>query len=306
MGIAIIKPMEPTNLYPDYKLVHTNENTTLTKSDLFQKIEFPSMLPETVFHQNRSRFSVFIIKRIMDILGAILGLILFSPIMIIVALLIKMTSRGPVFFFQNRVGLNGDIFRIIKFRSMKLNAESKTGAVWAEEGRGKADPRATRVGNLLRKTHLDELPQLFLVLSGKMTFVGPRPERPEFVSELSDIFNYYDERYYGLKPGITGIAQSYREIDPGFFVSNSKRSTRIGGAIQFSSKSLDETNEKLIFDHTYALAIQSNNAFMCCVLDIKIIFFTVYNIFKKLVRHSTQFSPNVTLSQPALHNIDKL
>jgi lipopolysaccharide/colanic/teichoic acid biosynthesis glycosyltransferase len=279
------------------KKVTSSSISVLKKIDLFEDlpVDFPA---GTYFHL---KLSVLFFKRALDILGAFFGLLILSPLMTFVALLIKLTSEGPVLFFQPRVGLNGNIFNICKFRSMVLDAEKTTGAVWAEEGKGKADPRTTFIGNFLRKTHLDELPQLFLVLTGKMSFVGPRPERPMFVSELNKYFSYYDERHIGLKPGITGIAQAFREIDPGFFVSETKSNPGINSGIQFSSKSLNETNEKLIFDHTYALLMQNQNFLMCCFMDIKIIFFTFFNIFKKLTQSADALSKEFPLS-PTVFN----
>lgn len=129
-------------------------------------------------------------------------LILAAPLMLVVGLIVKMTSPGPVLFSQNRVGLAGRIFRIYKFRSMVVNAEASTGAVWAT----KNDPRVTPFGRFIRKTRLDELPQVFNVLRGDMAVVGPRPERPEFVSVLSEQIPFYRQRH-SVKPGVTGWAQ---------------------------------------------------------------------------------------------------
>lgn len=115
---------------------------------------------------------------------------------------IKLDSPGPVIFKQKRVGENEKIFVLYKFRTMRNDAEKGSGAVWAK----KNDPRVTRIGKFLRKTRLDELPQLFNVLKGDMSFVGPRPERPEFVEKLKEIIPYYSERHF-VKPGVTGWAQ---------------------------------------------------------------------------------------------------
>jgi lipopolysaccharide/colanic/teichoic acid biosynthesis glycosyltransferase len=135
------------------------------------------------------------------ILGAIL-LILALPLMAIVALLVKLTSPGPSLFRQTRVGLNGATFSVFKFRSMNQNAEARTGAVWASRD----DPRVTPLGRWLRRLRLDELPQLFNVVRGDMSLVGPRPERPEFVVILQEKIPYYAQRNC-VKPGITGWAQ---------------------------------------------------------------------------------------------------
>ena len=141
-------------------------------------------------------------KRSLDLLFALLGIILILPILPLIALAIKLESPGDILFSQRRVGENGRDFRIYKFRSMRHDAEADGGAVWAQE----KDPRITRVGNFLRKTRLDEIPQLFNVFIGDMAFVGPRPERPEFVVGLEEEIPYYGNRH-ALKPGVTGWAQ---------------------------------------------------------------------------------------------------
>ena len=141
------------------------------------------------------------IKRALDIVLSISLLLVSTPVIMICALLIKAGSQGPVFFRQTRVGLRGKPFIIIKLRTMCVDAESE-GAKWAEHN----DPRITKVGNFLRKSRLDELPQCWNVLKGEMSFVGPRPERPIFTSRLSQTIPYYDLRHV-VKPGLTGWAQ---------------------------------------------------------------------------------------------------
>jgi exopolysaccharide biosynthesis polyprenyl glycosylphosphotransferase len=141
-------------------------------------------------------------KRTFDVVFSLLGLLLTLPFLPLVALMIKVDSRGPIFFRQVRVGELEKEFVLYKFRTMRQDAENSTGAVWAQ----KNDPRVTRLGKLLRKTRIDELPQLYNVLIGEMGFIGPRPERPEFVSELKKCIPYYSERHF-VKPGVTGWAQ---------------------------------------------------------------------------------------------------
>ena len=141
-------------------------------------------------------------KRAFDILASIALLALVWPIMLLTAIANVIDTGRPILYRQTRVGLNGKPFNVLKFRSMVTDAEATQGAVWAE----KDDPRITRVGAIIRKTRIDELPQLFNVLRGDMSFVGPRPERPEFVTDLSESITYYDHRHR-VKPGITGWAQ---------------------------------------------------------------------------------------------------
>jgi Undecaprenyl-phosphate glucose phosphotransferase len=143
-----------------------------------------------------------VVKRAMDMIVSLFAILVLSPLMLLIALLVKLTSPGPVFFRQERCGLNGDSFQMLKFRSMCVDAEAQTGAVWAQ----KDDPRRTRLGTFLRKTSLDELPQLFNVLRGDMSLVGPRPERPVFIQKFQNTIPNYMVRHC-VKAGITGWAQ---------------------------------------------------------------------------------------------------
>ena len=142
------------------------------------------------------------VKRAMDISLALVFLVLGFPLFIVIALAIKLGSRGPIFFEQERVGQEKEVFHLLKFRTMVEGAERETGPIWAKEN----DPRVTRVGRFLRRSRLDEFPQIVNVLRGDMSFVGPRPERPQFFAMLQERIPYYLQRQ-SVKPGITGWAQ---------------------------------------------------------------------------------------------------
>jgi exopolysaccharide biosynthesis polyprenyl glycosylphosphotransferase len=141
------------------------------------------------------------LRRMFDIISSLIGIALSSPLMVLTAIAIRIESPGPVIYAQERVGMHGGAFRIFKFRSMRPDAEAD-GPVWACEN----DPRATRVGRIIRRLHIDEIPQFFNILRGEMSLIGPRPERPEFVKQFEERIPYYSERHL-VKPGLTGWAQ---------------------------------------------------------------------------------------------------
>ena len=183
-------------------------------------------------------------KRLIGFILSSLGLLLTLPLTLIIAVAIKLDSNGPVIYKQERCGEDGRVFKLCKFRSMIDNAEAECGPTWAKDD----DCRVTRVGRILRKYRLDEIPQMWNVLKGDMSFVGPRPERPEFVKELEKIVPYYSERHT-VKPGITGWAQ----VSYGY------------GA------SVEDALEKLRYDLFYIKNISQLMDFMIIVKTIKIV-----------------------------------
>ncbi|MCV6612568.1 MAG: sugar transferase [Amphritea sp.] len=194
---------------------------------------------------------VVMAKRTMDIVLSLIGLALCLLLSPFIAAAIYISSPGPVLFRQMRIGHadkeKTEIFWMYKFRTMRLDAEAKTGAVWAKE----KDPRVTTVGRFLRKTRLDELPQLYNVLRGDMSLIGPRPERPGFYQKLEHAIPYFAERTWGLKPGITGLAQVNQGYD----------------------RDIEDVRSKVGFDHAYALSL---SGFMTWLRsDLSIIFRTV-------------------------------
>lgn len=190
------------------------------------------------FAQGWTRIAV---KRVFDILSSGTLILLALPLMLLTMLAIRMESKGPIIYRQERVGLGGKVFMCLKFRSMRTDAEKDGVAVWAS----KNDSRVTKVGAFIRKTRIDELPQLFSVLAGEMSMVGPRPERPSFVAQLKEQIPYYDVRH-SVKPGVTGWAQ-----------------------VRYSyGASLDDALHK----HQYDLYYVKNNSLF---LDLMILFETV-------------------------------
>jgi lipopolysaccharide/colanic/teichoic acid biosynthesis glycosyltransferase len=190
------------------------------------------------------------VKEVSDRTLAVLGLILFAPVFLVLGALIKLTSKGPIVFRQQRVGKNGKVFEIIKLRTMVYGAEEATGPIWAKPN----DPRITALGRFLRMTHLDELPQLVNVLKGEMSIVGPRPERPVFVDRFRSQIPNYLERLR-VKPGITGLAQVCHKYD----------------------ETIRDVRRKLAYDLLY---IQR----MCLMVDVAILFMTVRRLTGKGAR----------------------
>jgi lipopolysaccharide/colanic/teichoic acid biosynthesis glycosyltransferase len=176
---------------------------------------------------------------------ALVLVVLFLPIILFTAILIRLTSRGPAFYLQTRVGKGGRLFKIYKLRTMYHNVERTSGACWSVAG----DPRVTSFGRFLRTTHIDELPQLFNVLRGQMSLVGPRPERPEFVAVLEREIPRYRDRLL-VRPGVTGLAQVYLPPDT----------------------DLDSVRRKLVYDLAYI-------GRMSFWLDIRLMICTGLRIF---------------------------
>ncbi|MGO9638239.1 MAG: TIGR03013 family XrtA/PEP-CTERM system glycosyltransferase [Terracidiphilus sp.] len=168
------------------------------------KIEVENLYPSwLVFNEGFRRSAIFVlVRRVLSIIIALIGLLLALPLLPFIALAVRLDSEGPVFYTQTRVGKAGRQFKVVKFRTMRQDAESSNGAQWAANN----DPRITRVGKYLRMSRLDEIPQLWCVLKGDMAFVGPRPERPEIIELYCKDIPYYGVRHM-VRPGVTGWAQ---------------------------------------------------------------------------------------------------
>jgi exopolysaccharide biosynthesis polyprenyl glycosylphosphotransferase len=148
------------------------------------------------------------VKRVFDFVVTILGVIILSPLLLITAIVVKLTSKGPILYSQIRVGQDGHHFKMYKVRTMKVDAEKDTGPIWATAN----DPRLTPVGGFMRKIHIDELPQMINIIKGEMSLIGPRPERPVFVEKFKEEIPNYEKRL-AVKPGITGLAQVWHRYD---------------------------------------------------------------------------------------------
>ena len=200
----------------------TAQKTTLSQQDVVsydlpEKPKSRAPEPSSLFLFGSGIFGMIIsfvrrtyqaVKRVFDVIASVLGLIILLPLMALTALLIKLTSRGPIFYSQARIGKDGEEFEMYKFRTMRVDAEKYTGAIWAAEN----DPRLIPVGKFLRKAHIDELPQLINILQGDMSLIGPRPERPMFVAKFKTEIPDYEKRLM-VKPGLTGLAQVWHKYD---------------------------------------------------------------------------------------------
>jgi sugar transferase (PEP-CTERM system associated) len=227
--------------------ITVEEDGTL-RERLYGKIQLDGLRPSNFLYSEgfRIRTSQQFTRQVVSICAAALGLLLFLPFLPFVVLAVKLSSKGPVFFRQKRVGMGGRIFEVVKFRTMFIDAEAD-GAKWAT----KNDPRITNVGMFLRKTRIDEIPQLWNVLRGDMGFVGPRPERPEFVNWLTEELPFYYLRTL-IRPGLTGWAQ-----------------------VRYSyGATLAETKEKLEYDLYYI-------KHMSLGLDLLIMFETIKTILRR-------------------------
>jgi len=178
------------------------ERISTTYETIFGRVSILSLSAEDLIFEAPQHHFIVLVQNLYSLIFAMVGFLLTLPIMIIVGILVKVTSPGPILFSQTRVGKNKRPFTLYKFRSMRADAEAKTGAVWAT----KNDPRITPIGGILRKLRLDELPQFINVILGDMSLVGPRPERPEFVEVLENKIPFFRQRM-AVKPGITGWAQ---------------------------------------------------------------------------------------------------
>jgi lipopolysaccharide/colanic/teichoic acid biosynthesis glycosyltransferase len=207
--------------------------------------------------------SVRIVKRLMDLASASVGIVATAPLMGAIALSIKLTSPGPVLYKQRRAGMvtgegmQFDEFWVYKFRTMIPDAEAKTGVTVAESD----DPRITKVGKFLRKTRLDELPQFFNVLWGQMSLVGPRPERPELIRNLAFAIPFFEERMRDLKPGITGLAQITLSYTGGLPENSNLAKLKATLINPFDLEETegalaDDMRTKMLYDFAYSVALE--------------------------------------------------
>jgi exopolysaccharide biosynthesis polyprenyl glycosylphosphotransferase len=233
---AVLKRLRPLR----YRGVVLNDLMSLHEQ-LAQEIQLNYVNDEWLMaaSMNTSRLHITKMKRLLDVAVSLVGLIVSAPLCLLTAILLKLDSRGPILYTQERVGQDSRLFTLMKFRTMRVDAEAASGPVWAEHN----DPRITRLGKWLRKLRIDEIPQLVNVLRGDMSLVGPRPERPAFVKELSEKIPFYGERLL-VQPGVTGWAQ-----------------------VNFPyTSSIEETRRKLQYDLYY---IKHMSFFLDCLILLK-------------------------------------
>lgn len=247
VALADRRAVMPVNELLQLRLrgIKIQDGTSLLEN-ISGKIEVEGLHPSwLIFGQGfRLDFALLAVRRVVSILLSLGMLLIVLPVIPLVALLIRLSSPGPVLYRQKRVGRNGILFNCYKLRTMRADAEADTGATWATDD----DPRITRVGRWLRITRVDEIPQLWNVLRGDMSFVGPRPERPEFVERLSQSIPFYNMRHV-IRPGITGWAQINYKY----------------------GNSVEDAKEKLEFDVFYI----KNMSFG---LDLWIVFYTIKTV----------------------------
>jgi sugar transferase (PEP-CTERM system associated) len=244
VALADRRAMMPVNELLDFRLngIRIDDGTSLLEK-VSGKIEVDELHPSWMIFGDGFRLTQhhWFLRRIISTLLATALSIVTLPLIPIIAVLIKLTSPGPLLYRQKRVGLRGRVFDCFKFRTMRQDAEADSGPTWASD----EDPRITKVGTFLRRSRLDEIPQIWNVLRGDMAFVGPRPERPEFVTQLGEQIPYYNIRH-ALRPGITGWAQ----INYGY------------------GSSIEEAKEKLRYDLYYIRNVS-------VMLDLLIVFYTL-------------------------------
>lgn len=244
VALADRRAVMPVNELLNMRLlgIRVDDGTSILEK-ITGKIEVDALHPSWMIFGDGFRLSErhWFLRRIMSTFLALILSIITMPLIPLIALLIKLTSKGPVLYRQKRVGLRGRVFECFKFRTMRSDAEADCGPTWASD----EDPRITTVGKFLRRSRLDEIPQIWNVLRGDMAFVGPRPERPEFVTKLVSQIPYYNLRH-AVRPGITGWAQ----INYGY------------------GSSVDEAKEKLRFDLYYIRNVS-------VTLDLLIAFYTL-------------------------------
>ena len=224
--VSLVKPNDATHYIEAAQRGEIPADTTATEKSRAPEPSTMALFGGGMFGMIMSfvRRTYAAAKRVLDIVCSLMGAIILSPLMILAFFLVRFTSKGPIIYSQTRVGKDGEPFQIYKFRTMRVDAEKDTGPVWAAQN----DKRLTPVGKFLRKSHIDELPQLFNVLKGEMSIIGPRPERPVFVEEFKESIPNYEGRLT-VKPGITGLAQVWHRYD----------------------ETLQDVKKKVRYDHLY-------------------------------------------------------